>query len=249
MDNPHELAPPTDPISRIRALARDFAYGAITNMWPAEIRTFLTGNGWEFTGQEGSDAINAMLANKWNNQFPGFDLLQTFGYGTITSPMQRTALLALTQKAFELLEEPAVPPSVFISYGRKQSSAFGLYLECKLSSVGVRAFIDRSIDPGSDWHNHLLERVRGSNVFICLIAPGTLVSPYVREEIQWALEANNRSIAVWHGGYAFNRAEVADFPDWLEAFVLTKHAIRVQDESAEGYYDAAEKLLNRLGYT
>ena len=49
--------------------------------------------------------------------------------------------------------------------------------------------------------------------------------------------------------YSFNRAEVPDFPDWLEAFVLTKHAIRVQDESAEGYYDAAEKLLNRLGYT
>jgi hypothetical protein len=30
--------------------------------------------------------------------------------------------------------------------------------------------------------------------------------------------------------------------------VTSKHAIRVQEESAEGYHDAAEKLLNRLGF-
>jgi TIR domain len=176
------------------------------------------------------------------------NLLQTFGYVNLRNE-NRASFAELTQKAFELLEEPAVPPTVFISYGRKQSSAFGLYLECRLSSAGVRAFIDRSIDPGADWHNHLEERVRGSSVFVCLLAPGTLVSPYVREENQWAVDSNNRSVAIWHGGYVFNRAEAPDFPGWLEAFVTTKHAIRVQEESAEGYYDAAEKLLNRLGYT
>jgi hypothetical protein len=64
MDNPHELTPPSDPIARVRALARDFAYGAISNMWPAEIRAFYGQNGWEFVGQQGSDALNAMLASK-----------------------------------------------------------------------------------------------------------------------------------------------------------------------------------------
>ncbi len=249
MDNPHTLQPPTDPLARIHAFARDLAYGAIMNMWGSEIRVYFDSEGLSLIGQDGGEKLVALITDKWKGVYPSINLLQTFGYLVQTSAQSRVAYFALTQKAFELLEEPATPPSVFISYGRKQSSALGLLLECRLSSIGVKAFIDRSIDPGADWHSHLKGAVSGSDFVVSLIAPGTLTSPYVREEIQWAVEASKNSIAIWHGGFKFNPADIPDCPDWLEAFVTSKHAIRVQEESAEGYHDATEKLLNRLGYT
>jgi TIR domain len=249
MDNPHQLLPPSDPIARIHDFARDLAYGALTKLWGAEIRVYYDNEGGSLIGQDGGEKLTALTTDKWAKDYPPMHLLQTFGYLTLTTDQGRAAYFALTQKAYELLNKPAVPPSVFLSYGRKQSSAFGLLLECRLSAMGVKAFIDRSIDPGADWHSHLKSSVEGSDYVVALLAPGTLTSPYVREEIQWAVEGRKNSIALWHGGFKFNRADIADCPDWLEAFVTSKHAIRVQEESAEGYHDATEKLLNRLGYT
>ncbi|MFN8372940.1 MAG: toll/interleukin-1 receptor domain-containing protein [Anaerolineae bacterium] len=249
MDNPHHLLPPSDPLERIHAFARDLAYGAIMNLWGAEIRVYFGEDGASFIGQDGGDKLMALITDKWTKQYPPINLLQTFGYVVQTTDQGRAAYYALTQKAFELLEKPATPPSVFISYGRKQSSAFGLLLECRLASIGVKAFIDRSIDPGDDWHSHLKSNIARCDYVVALFAPGTLSSSYVREEIQWAVEGKKNAIAIWHGGFRFDRAEILDCPDWLEAFVTSKHAIRVQEESAEGYHDATEKLLNRLGYS
>jgi hypothetical protein len=249
MDNPHTLKPPTNPIERIHAFARDLAYGAIMKEWGSEIRMYLAEDGASFIGQDGGDKLTALITEKWEKQYPGIDLLQTFGYLRLTTDQGRAAYYALTQKAFELLEKPATPPTVFISYGRKQSSAFGLLIEARLSAIGVKAFIDRSIDPGADWHHHLKTSVEGSDYVVALLAPGTLTSPYVREEIQWAVESKKNSIAIWHGGFKFDPAEVPNIPEWLDEFVTGKHAIRVQEESAEGYHNATEKLLNRLGYS
>jgi hypothetical protein len=249
MENPHKFPPPNDPIERVRTLARDLAYGAITQMWSTEVRAWAQIDGsLDFSGMAGGDALQAMLTEKWQNSYPGFNLLEALGYVKLTDAQSRVNYYTLTEKAFALLEEPAAPPTAFISYGRKQSSAFALMLECRLASVGVRAFVDRSIDPGTDWHSHLQQMVRGSGYLVCLLAPGTLNSTYVREEIQWAVESKITGISIWHGGFAFNKSEIPACPDWLEAFVTSKHAIRVQEESAEGYHDAAEKLLNRLGY-
>jgi hypothetical protein len=249
MENPHTLQPPNDPIERIRALARDLAYGAVVGLWPTELRAWQDEDKLNFAGMSGGDKLQAVLTEKWHNDFPNLSLLLALGYlAPAEGSQSRVMFFGLTQKAFELLEQPAVPPSVFISYGRKQSSAFALLLECKLSSMGVKAFVDRSIDPGADWHNHLQQTVGRSSFLVCLIAPGTLDSPYVREEVQWAVDARIGSISIWHSNFKFKKNEIADCPDWLEDFVTSKHAIRVQEESAEGYHDAAEKLLNRLGY-
>jgi hypothetical protein len=199
-----------------------------------------------------NEELQSLLKDKWESKHPAFPLLESFGYLRLISEAQNqrryTYIYALTETAFSLLQKPALPPSVFISYSRKQSSAFGLLLECKLSSIGVKPFIDRSIDPGSEWHNQLIKTVNNSTYLVCLIAPGTLDSPYVREEIKWALDAKIGSISIWHSNFTFSRRDIPDCPDWLEEFVTSKHAIRVQEESAEGYFDATNKLLNRLGY-
>src|ERR1041385_4153743 len=208
MDNPHKLSPPNDPVERIRALARDLAYGAVTAMWPAELRIWIGQDGASFEGMQGGDKLREVLTEKWHNDIPDFNLLVVLGYLVVSSAEGRVQYMTLTQKAFELLEQPAAPPSVFISYGRKQSSAFALLLECKLSSMGVKAFVDRSIDPGADWHNHLMTTVGGSSFLVCLLAPGTLTSPYVREEVQWAMDAQICSISIWHSNFRFDKAEI-----------------------------------------
>lgn len=248
MANPLELNAPTDPIDRLRHFARDLAYGALTKRWPSEIRLWF-GEKVQFAGQDGSEELTQLGAEKYSGDMPDFSLLQIMGYLAIVPEGNRIAYLKLTQKAFDLLEEPPAPPSVFISYGRKQSSAFGLLIESRLSQVGVRPFIDRSIDPGDAWHHHLTQMVKGSTVVVALLAPGTLNSPYVREELQWAVEGQQRAIPIWHGGFTYTPGEIAGIPDWLETFITSKHAIRVIEESAEAYHDAVEKLINRLGYT
>jgi hypothetical protein len=249
MEDPLKLPPPTDPIERVRAFARDLAYGAVSGMWPAKITQ-------EFWEDQVLPVVNvelqSLLTGKWDSNYPALPLMDSFGYLSLISQGQNQRryeyIYSITQPAFALLERPVVPPSVFISYSRRQSSAFGLLIECKLSSIGVKAFIDRSLDPGEDWHARLTKTVQTSNYLISLVAPGTLDSPYVREEIKWALDAKINAISVWHAGFVFSKDTVPDCPDWLEGFVTSKHAIRVQEESAEGYHDAAEKLLNRLGY-
>lgn len=249
MSNPLELAPPADPIDRVRHFARDLAYGALVGNWSTELRVWFGEEKPQFAGQAGGEALTELTANKWGGEIPGFDLLQILGYVTIEPNSQnRIAFFKLTEKAFDLLEEPPSPPSVFISYGRKQSSAFGLLIEARLNQVGVRAFIDRSIDPGAAWHQHLTQTVKNSAVLVALLAPGTLNSPYVREELQWALDSNLRAIPLWHNNFFFDREQILDCPPWLESFVTSKHAIRVVEESAEGYHDAVEKLINRLGF-
>jgi hypothetical protein len=75
-----------------------------------------------------------------------------------------------------------------------------------------------------------------------LIAPGSLESPYVRRELEWALASQGiHVIPIWHQGYAGD----GSYPEGLSS----KNAIRVKEESAEEYELAMIKLLNRLGYT
>src|SRR5262249_7958909 len=140
------------------------------------------------------------------------------------------------------LEKPTVAPSVFISYRRNQSSALGLLIVARLKAVGVpNPFIDMVIDPGAEWHALLEKTIRQSRYFIALIGPGTLESPYVRNEIAWALITPDQVIIpCWHGG--FNPGP--DYP----AALGTRNAIRLKEESAQEYELALIKLLNRMGY-
>jgi hypothetical protein len=97
------------------------------------------------------------------------------------------------------------------------------------------------IDPGAEWKALLEKTVRQSRYFIALIAPGTLESSYVRDEIEWALNTPDQIIIpFWHNGFTHG----ADYP----AALATRNAIRLKEESAEEYELAMIKLLNRMGY-
>jgi hypothetical protein len=247
LDDPLTIPVPTDPLERIHALARDLAYGAATKMWSTRILLDPTGDRTieEYVTLWGYPDLEKRVLQKWQNtDRPPLDVLAAFGYLVqdlkITDPAYD-----LTEKAFALLERPAIPPSVFISYSRRTSSTFGLLIECRLRSVGVRAFIDRSLDPGEGWRDQLIERVRGCNRFIVLLAAGTLASPYCCEEIRWARDFNILTIPIWQPNFDPNEAGIdTELCDYLTG----RHSIRILEESAESYYNATESLMNRLGY-
>ncbi len=247
LDDPLNIPVPTDPLERIHALARDFAYGAATKLWSTRILLDYSGDrtAEDYLTLWGYPDLEKRVLEKWKGaDRPPLDVLAAFGYleqdHSTTDPA-----FDLTQKAFALLERPALPPSVFISYSRRTSSTFGLLIECRLRSVGIRAFIDRSLDPGEGWREQLIDKVRSCNRFIVLLAAGTLASEYCCEEIRWAREANILTIPIWQPSFDANESGIdADLCDYLTG----RHSIRILEESAESYYNATESLLNRLGY-
>lgn len=192
-------------------------------------------------------------------QYPDPTFLEVFGYlhqvrifgirpnvGFVSREdfIPETTEYMLTSKAFRLLEKPASPPDIFISYRRSTSSALGLLIVARLQAKGIlNPFIDMNIDPGEQWHSLLEDTIKKSRYFISLIAPGSF-SEYVQKEIKWAMETPGcEVIPIWHNGY-----QGEDMPDHLKHFLEAKNAIIIKDESADEYNNAIVKLLNKLGY-
>ena len=230
---------------RLIFLARVLAWGVINNQWSPDIliERYMSGLE-EWMGLGGKDYAGNLtnyLAEQWADQLPDPSFLELLGY------LEKTGdtTYRITAKALDLLEAPPTPPSVFISYSRQNSSAFALMLEYRLEAKGISAFVDRSIPAGDDWHHHLKTTVENCQFFICLIDFGTLASKYVQEEILWA--DGNIRIPVLHPDYKF-REETDDLPDWLDDFVNGTQVIKVVEESAKGYHNAVEELINRLGF-
>jgi hypothetical protein len=249
MDNPLTLPAPPDPVERIHALARDFAYGAVNRIWSTTvIADFTEGgrNNAKLVTLWGNDDLDSWLTEKWAEGFPSLDLLVAFGYFQPGDSGYGQQNYELMQKAFDLLARPAVAPSIFISYSRKVSSPFGLLIECRLKSAGASVFIDRSLDPGNEWHAQLEEKVRNATRFIALIGKGTLGSEHVANEMRWATKYNVLTIPIWQPGFDPNDPV---FSTELRDFIMSRHSIRVLEESAEAYYNATEALLNHLGYS
>jgi hypothetical protein len=246
MYNPFEDNIPEDPIQRVHALARDLAYGAVHGYWPTVLvitsyRDFV--KGWH-SGIAGSSADFAELSEKWIGAVPDITLLLSFEY-LVREDQQR---YALTQKSFVLLEQP-VPSSIFISYRRQESSAFGLLILARFKALGLKPFLDMNIEPGEEWHAQLEAEVSNREDFICLVGPTTLESEYVRREISWALAANARIIPIWHNGFDGTKiAELQGNYPKLGPF-LAKQAIPVEQENPVAYEGAIIQLLNRFGVT
>lgn len=237
MDDPLALPVPDDLVPRIHAFARDLAHAAAHDFCSGTFSFSASPSGESLLPTNRTPDYEA-VERKWDaTKRPKSALLATFGYFE-----SRSGGYVLTPKAFDLLSKPSTPPSVFISYKRDYSSTFGLLIECKLQSIGVQAFIDRSLDVGDEWHAQLETKVRRSKVFIVLLAPQTLESRFVCQEIKWALEEKVLIIPIWHSG--FSEKHIPDGISELSA----KHSIKVLEESAKAYHDALEELVNRLGY-
>src|SRR6185436_647080 len=131
------------------------------------------------------------LGPKWKTDFPSEYLLLSFGYFKDYGIEAGYSVYLLTDRAFELLERPSRAPDVFISYRRSESSAFGLLIEARLRLAGnPNPFIDKNLVPGAEWNAQLRHQIQRSSYFIALIGKSTLQSPYVIQEIEWAIESN-----------------------------------------------------------
>jgi hypothetical protein len=254
-ENLLEQDPPPGHKERIEFLAKALAYGALGDQWSPRFKVIplnpsrdrvRTGESWEASGDPiYHDRLKEYLRNKWDSQQPQAAFLESFEYLRGVHREGDTIHYMITPKAYALLEQPAIPPKVFISYSRETSSAFALMLEYRLQAEGIPVFIDRSIPSGDDWHAHLQTTVQNCQYFVCLITKAALRSEVVRKEIQWA--ERRKRIPIWQPGFTSD-AEIENYPDWLGEFVEGKQAIRVLEESAEAYHNAVEKLLNALGF-
>jgi TIR domain len=244
MDDPLHLPSPDDPIQQIHDLARDLAYLAAQKQHSPRITLGTEGWGGDPRKQSEHDGpVLAFFRVKWGNletyKGPQFEMLSSYAYLTMLGSDPNNLLL--TQKAFDLLDAPATPPRIFISYRRRESSALALLIEARLRLVGVdTVFIDKNIAAGDEWHGELEAKIRQCQTFMCLIGPHSLESPMVAKELGWAMDAGCRIISIWHNGYTMGD----DCPEELKQ----RQSITVTGESAKEYETAISELLNSLGY-
>jgi hypothetical protein len=250
MYNSFEQDIPDDPIQRVRAMARDLAYGAAQGLWSSGFMLIHYGAtpepDWIDAGGPGDFTS---LLDKWRSVMPHIGLLVSFGYLQEQQRENRESIYTLTSRAFELLEQAPIT-KVFISYRRAESSALSLLVLARFKlALGLEPFLDMNIEPGEEWHAELKDRISTCEHFVSLIGPTTLDSEHVREELRWALGSGVRITPVWHNG--FGDSHVArmrrSYPE-LEPF-LEKQAIRVEAENPAAYESAIIQLLNRFGYT
>jgi hypothetical protein len=243
IENPLELPAPDDRIERVSAFARDLAYGAMQELWP----NMFSGYGNYAKALElrvqNEAPLRKLIAEKWQDDAPSHLLLATYGYFQEYDRAERGRIdYTLTQSAFNLLSTPAAPPSVFISYSRSHSSAFGLLIEARLKLAGnPNPFIDKNLTPGEEWNKELEEQIAGARYVICLVASQTLVSPHVRQELTWAEKYGCTVISICHSGGVID----SNAPAILQA----RHAIFVRGETALDYETAINQVLNALGYS
>lgn len=230
---------PQGAMERVRTLAKEMAEGAAEEIWDALVyRTFRD------EVYPMGDNVGAYLDRRWAGKQPGAFLLISNGY---LAQLGNTELYTLTKAAFDLVEE-VEPSRIFISYRRKESSAFALLVLARLKAVGLEPFVDLALVPGEDWERGLQDRIRRYNYLIALLGKETLDSEVCRLEITWALESGLSIIPIWHNGFVY-KSEDWKLPPALDNVLQKTHTIRVIEESALGYNNAIVELLNRFGVT
>ncbi len=241
--NPLDDELPTDPVDRIHRLARDLAWGALNNLWDAQLETR---RGAIVAARNVRGGILSEYLHRWGDMLPSTTLLGAFGYMTEDTAQSASGATitvgSLTMAAFALLKHPARTPEVYISYHPAQSSALALLLLARLQITGVKnPYVDMNRNPGDALHMEQEARVRGSDFVVCLLAPGTLDSDYVQAEVHWGLDSEGTNvIPVWHNRFAPQH-------DYPQALAL-RNAIRVEEENATAYNDAIIRVINRVGY-
>ena len=235
-----QLKVPKENVAQIHEFAKDLAVGYDEGVWgpDALVSTHPTlKDEWYFN--KGGETFDKFYDEKWGDNAPNFYSLYTMSFLThLTGDTY-----GLTERALRLVDEPATPPNVFISYKRSESSAFALLLEARIKyETTATPFMDKSIEPGDDWHPQLEEKVKSSETFICVMGPSTMDSPYVQNEIRWAQngEQNKLIIPVWHNEYDGSHEK-----DPLQG----KQAVIVESENALDYDSALNQILNRLEYS
>ncbi|MER8595733.1 toll/interleukin-1 receptor domain-containing protein [Mesorhizobium sp. M1182] len=86
---------------------------------------------------------------------------------------------------------------VFISYSRRNSSAYASSLEQELRRIGLACFIDNGeIPPGAILNRSIHSAIGRSGALVPIIAKGTDQSTYVPDEIATAIEAGKQILPI-----------------------------------------------------
>jgi len=89
-----------------------------------------------------------------------------------------------------------MPPSVFISYSRREAPFVDAFLEA-LEDNDVQVWVDYcSLVPAMPWWDQILDGIQGSDVFLLVISRESLASKTVEQEYRYALEQKKRIILV-----------------------------------------------------
>ncbi len=242
---------PKSKAESLHEFATDLAVGYDEGAWDTLIffgRYADNNVNWSISGSHDNPEIYKALKSKWSeNKPPDFRAMHSSGY--FNTVIGRDDAYTLSEKTLQLTNVPVAVSDVFISYKRDRSSEFALLLESRIKheTKSAKPFLDKNLKPGDVWHAKLEARISDCAAFICLLAPGTLGSKYVRKEIYWALaeyEKRNRLIIpVWHKRYDPDNEK---YPDEISG---PFQAVRVLEESAKGYDSAVDEALNRLGYS
>jgi hypothetical protein len=247
---------PNNPMARVRTLAKELAEGAVEGLWHIEFFTVgfsadelaVVGDGAPLMPEQTN--LRRYFFERWVGyaQYPDLFLLARNGYLDIVRSDRFTATFVINKAAFDLVEE-AEAADVFISYRRKDSSAFALLVLARLKAEGLNAFLDMTIQPGDNWQTHLKEQIQSRDYFVVLLGKSSLESEVMHQELLWALESGANIIPIWHSGFVYRSAEWAHVPPEIAHTLETTHTIRVLEESALAYNNAIVELLNRFGIT
>ena len=193
---------------------------------------------------EHDENLKQFLQAKWVDKLPGSDLLKSFGFLELDAERfhPNSPAFLLTLKAFALLEKPAIPPKIFISYRQAESSAFASLIEARLNLAApeVGVFIDKVLEGGDEWEQRIKKEICERDTFILVYGQTTHESTMIPKEITWARKSGSRIIPVLHNGYRGRE----NYPEELNEIQW----IAVETEKAEYYELAILKLLNTLGY-
>ncbi|RMG84238.1 MAG: toll/interleukin-1 receptor domain-containing protein, partial [Chloroflexi bacterium] len=92
-------------------------------------------------------------------------------------------------------------PDIFISYSRKDKT-FVRRLHAALAERGFDIWVDfEDIPLTADWWKEIQQGIESSNAFVFVISPDSVVSPYTRDEIQYAVELNKHFVPVLYRPY------------------------------------------------
>lgn len=129
--------------------------------------------------------------------------------------------------------------SIFISYSRKDKDAAD-YIANELRARGADVFIDyEDIPPGDEFPLWLSQEVINRDCFVLLVSPNSVVSKWVKREVNWADKHNKKIIPLL--------MENTEIPDELDFIIHSLQRIDFIDwDINAGTNPAISKLAKAL---
>ena len=134
--------------------------------------------------------------------------------------------------------------SVFISYQRKPSAMLAKLITKELRDLGVEVYLDTErMDSAGAFPTRLVDAIRASDVFICLVGDTTFESEWVRREIETAHRHDRPMIPVFQESY--KQIQLADAPTPHIKALLEHDGILIFDVR-NVYVDQSIEILSKM---